>query len=538
MKNNVIHWGRYRTPGMLLLLCAFFILQASLQAQTPVGYVKMRGPYGILNLRVITVPEAIAAGNGVVKIRMEDGTDGAADLVPIDHASASPVRVQTPYGTRSWRQDGQFAYVYGGSLGEGGNSLVKTNDGGFAIGGVSTSWGAGLMDQFLIKTDGSGNITWAGVYGNSSDDYAYKVIQRADGGYLEIGNTYVSSTFYMYVTFINSDGSLQQGGYWVPPAGHTDGKDVIQCSDGNFVAAGLAFGFGGGANDVYIKKFDNTGNSLWTYTIGGPTSEEAWALVERPDGGFIAVGQGNPGGNQDALYYAIDSQGIVEYGYLIGGTGIEAAYSVVNSEDNGYVFCGSTTSFGSGGRDIYIRKQDGSSVVWEFAIGGTANEEANDIIRTSDGGFAITGCTYSFGNGGGDLWLIKTDPQGNAEWSWVFGSAQFDIGNSLVQTTDGRFYVAGTTKAFQIIYGDVLFVEFAADGSACTGYAVGFGNDQMPVGEKTGFTATRVDSFNALSCRLGQIDTRPGNEKIREKFVPVQSDNRTFVTPVTTVICN
>jgi hypothetical protein len=538
MLYKLILHGKSSNPGMIILLIILHFFNLCLQAQTPLGFLKVQGSYGILNLRVISVAEAMAAGNGVVKIRMGDGTDGAADLVPVDHANASSVRVQTPYGTRSWRQDSQFAFVYGGANVDGGNSLVKTSDGGFAIGGVTKSWGAGSMDQMTIKTDADGNISWAGAYGYNLDDYGAEIIQRADGGYLQVGNTWVPTSFYMYVNFINPDGSLQMGGYWLPPAGHTDGRDVIQCTDGNFVAVGEAWGFGGGSNDVYIKKFDNAGVAIWTYTIGGTTSEEAYALVERPDGGFIAVGQGNPGGNQDALYYAIDPNGMVQYGYLIGGTGLEAAYSVVNSLDDGYVFVGFTTSWGSGGHDIYIRKQNGSSVVWAYAIGGTGDDYGHDIIRTSDGGFAIAGVTYTYGNGGGDMWLIKTDSQGNPEWSWVFGSAELDVGNSLVQTADGRFYVAGGTNAFQPYYGDVLLVEFAADGSACTGYAVDFNNDMIPVEEETGFKASRVVDFNTIISPKEQVVVRPASVKSLEKFVPVSSESRVLVSPTTTVICN
>lgn len=529
--------GKSSNPGSMLLLFAFFILVCSLQAQTPLGYLKIRGNYGILNLRIISVPEAIAAGNGVIKIRMDDGTDGAADLVLPDHASASPVRVQTPDGTRSWRMDGQFAFVYGGTNADYGSGLVKTSDGGFAIGGITKSWGAGLMDHFVIKTDAGGNITWAGAYGSSNDDLGADLIQRTDGGYLTIGHTWVS-TIYMYVNFINSDGSLQHGGYWPTPTGYTDGRDVVQCSDGNFVAAGMANGFGGGSHDVYIKKFDNAGQSIWTYSIGGPESEEAWALVERPDGGFIVVGDGYTGTNRDALYIAIDSQGIIEYNYLIGGTGSETAFAVANSLNEGYVMCGYTNSWGSGGMDIFIRKQNGSSAIWTYAIGGTAEDCGYDIIRTSDGGFAIAGKTYSYGNGSSDLWLVKTDSQGNPQWSWVFGSAQIDVGNSVVQTSDGKFYVSGTTYAFQPDYGDVLFVEFAADGSACTGYAVGFNNDILPVEEETGFKASRVVDFNTIITPKDQVAVRPGAIKVQDKFIPVPSDSRVLVTPTTTVICN
>lgn len=525
-------------PVGLSLLVILSVLGYSLKAQTSLGYLMINESSGITKLRIVSVADALTSGNGVVKIKMADGAIGAADLVSIDHPDASAVRVQTPYGTKSWRKESLFGYVYYGALADGGTSLAKTSDGGFAIGGSSNSWGAGLMDHLLIKTDADGVNTWTGVYGTAYDNYGNDLIQRSDGGYVQVGVIFISSSYYIYLSLVNPDGSLQSNGYWLPPAGNTQAYEVIQCADGNFLTAGYIYGYGNGSNDVYIVKFNSSGATLWANALGTTNSESAYGVVQRPDGGYIVVGEGYSGTNREALYYAMGPDGLFQNGYLIGGTGVESAQSVVRSSDDKYVFAGYTTSFGAGGYDIYFRKQDGSSGVWSYALGGTADDLGMEVINTIDGGFAITGYTKTWGNGNADIWLVKTDSEGDVEWSWVFGSAATDYANGVVQKSDGSFYVAGTTYAFNSTYGDVIFVEFSPDGAACSGYAVGFDNDMNPITEGNGFKASKIDGLSKTNAPLDQIIQDAEAFQSNDRYIPASSDSRLLVTPTPIIICN
>jgi hypothetical protein len=433
-----------------------------------------------------------------------------------------------------------FAFAYGGTAADLSSSLMITNDGGFALAGYTNSWGAGNYDHLLIKTNATGNIGWAGAYGYSQSETCNGAKQRTDGGYVLLGTVSEGQTSYMDVSFVNADGSLQLCGYFPVTGGTAGGYDVIQCSDGNFVGVGLANGIGAGSYDGYIKKFDINGATIWGWTIGTSEYETYTGVVQRPDGGYVVVGDKITGGNANVNYSMISAEGIPEASYSIGGAGSEAGTAVAKAQDDGYVFVGRTTSIGAGIWDFYMRKQSGSgSVVWEHAFGGTGSDLCENIVTTSDGGFALVGKTDSFGAGSIDVWLIKTDSTGNPQWSWVFGGTGADAGYAVAQTSNGCYYVSGVTSTYGAGNNDVLFIKFAADGSCCLGYAVGFNSNMMDIeGNGSNFTAGRVDNFSTTTAPLEQIIIKQGTFKMKQNLKITSGHSRGFVTPTTTTICN
>ena len=99
---------------------------------------------------------------------------------------------------------------------------------------------------------------------------------------------------------------------------------------------------------------------------------------------------------------------------------------------------------GNGGRDVFLIKTDGNgNEQWNQTFGGTDDDYARSVQQTSDGGFIIAGVTYSFGNGEQDVYLIKTDGSGNEQWNQTFGGTDTDFGNSVKQTSDGGFIITG-----------------------------------------------------------------------------------------------
>jgi ribosomal protein S11 len=139
----------------------------------------------------------------------------------------------------------------------------------------------------------------------------------------------------------------------------------------------------------------------------------------------------------------------VTFAKTYGGTGSDNASSVQQTSDGGYMVAGYTESFGAGGSDIFLIKTDASgNVIWAKTYGGTHSDYASSVQQTSDGGYIVAGYTFSFGAGINDIFLIKTDANGNVIWAKTYGGTAYDYAYSVQQTSDGGYIVAGYTRSF------------------------------------------------------------------------------------------
>jgi hypothetical protein len=132
-----------------------------------------------------------------------------------------------------------------------------------------------------------------------------------------------------------------------------------------------------------------------------------------------------------------------------GGADQEVAHSLVETSDGGYALAGYTNSSGAGHDDFWLVKTDANgNMEWNQTYGGVESDVANSLVETSDGGYALAGWTASFGAGDNDFWLVKTDANGNMEWNQTYGESEEEVAYSLVEASDGGFAIAGYTGSF------------------------------------------------------------------------------------------
>ena len=350
--------------------------------------------------------------------------------------------------------------TFGGNTEEDSKSVQQTSDGGYIVCGRTESFGNGDDDIYLIKTDSQGNSLWTKTYGGNSDDIGSCVQQTNDGGYIICGIT-LSSGNDMDIYLIKTDGNGDS--LWTRTFGGTsweESNSVQQTTDGGYIITGKKGG------DVYLIKTDGNGDSLWTNTYNNiPNSFSEGNFIQQTTVGDLVIC------GVVETFLPIDRR----YVYLIktDGNGIQQWYQTYSNpvynntgmefketSDGGYIITGETDT------DVYLIKTDGNGdSLWTKTFGGSDVEKGNSIQQTTDGGYIICGETESFGNGDEDVYLIKTDGNGESLWTRTFGGSGEENGNSVQQTTDGGYIISGRTYSFGSGDGDVYLIKTDGNGN-------------------------------------------------------------------------
>ena len=264
---------------------------------------------------------------------------------------------------------------------------------------------------------------------------------------------------------------------------------VQQTSDGGFIISGSTSSFGAGGSDVWLIKTDPNGNISWTQTFGGIYDDEAWHVQQCTDGGYIIAGNTASFGMGELDIWLIksDTNGDTLWTRTFGGVDIEYGRSVQETNDGGYIITGTTYSFGMGEGDIILVKTDElGDEIWTQYIGGVSPDEGYIAKQTLDGGYIIAATTRSYGAGWWDYYLVKTDSDGNIQWTNTFGGGAGDGGRYVEQTTDEGYIFAGWSCSFGHGYYDAYLVKTDSQGNPTwTGAYGGYAADESQCARQT-----------------------------------------------------
>jgi hypothetical protein len=213
-------------------------------------------------------------------------------------------------------------------------------------------------------------------------------------------------------------------------------------------------------------------SELWSQTYGGEYDDVAYELVETSDGGYALAGYKAYSSyprfferQPDFLLVKTDENGNIEWNQTYGGADGEIANSLIKTSDGGYALGGGTSPFG-GTADLWLVKTDESgNMEWNKTYGGAQDDRAQSLIETSDGGYALAGSTESFGAGSYDFWLVKVDESGNFEWNKTYGGTHDDLAYSLLETSDGGYALAGFTHSFGVGFYNFWLVKTDENGN-------------------------------------------------------------------------
>lgn len=319
-------------------------------------------------------------------------------------------------------------------------SAKETVDGGFILGGYSSSGISGEKtqnsrggdDYWVVKLDVNRNIIWDKTYGGAQTDRLTCIIETEDGGYLIAGES-------------NSNIS----------------GDKTENSKGNV--------------DMWLIKIDQTGSIIWQKTIGGNNIDSVTKIINTSDHNYVLAGTSdsnisgdkteNSKGFSDYWILKIDLNGSIIWQNTIGGSNGENLKSIVATSDGNYIIGGDSASNISadktentinGSPDVWLVKlNNNGQLIWQKNIGSNNTESLANMRITSDTGLVLGLMSYSgisgikteASRGDRDYWIVKLDSNNNFEWDKTFGGSSIDQTQSIIQSKDGSYVVAGWSQS-------------------------------------------------------------------------------------------
>ncbi|MGY2134892.1 T9SS type A sorting domain-containing protein [Hymenobacter sp. HD11105] len=375
--------------------------------------------------------------------------DGGSLVGGSSWVGSSGDKTQAGYGTHDgWlvklnaQGQPQWDKTYGGQGSEGIDVIRALPDGGYLLGGSSSSGPSGTrtqpnrgsLDFWLVKVDAQGQQQWDHAYGGSGEEQLWEVLLTPDGGYI-LGGSSKS-----------------------PVSG-----EKSQASQGDW--------------DYWLVKVDAQGQKQWDRTYGGAQLDFATALTLTADGGYLLGGYSASGSSGDKTeasrgfhdYWVVklDAQGRKQWDRTLGGAGYEELRALHSLRDGGYLLAGSSqggatgdrteTKGGSSDKDFWLVNLDATGTKrWDHAYGSTDDQVLTACQPTPDGGFLLGGTRSGFGDvsaditeasrGAVDFWLLQVDAQGRKVWDKTLGSKHDDRMQALQLTPDGGAIVVGSSS--------------------------------------------------------------------------------------------
>lgn len=325
----------------------------------------------------------------------------------------------------------------------------------------------GIILVSLIGTSSAVPVEeWNKTYGGASSDAISSIQKTSDGGYIMAGYTTSYGAGSNDVWLIKTDEYGTE--HWNKTFGGASAdwaSSVQQTSDGGYILVGVTESYGNGRYDFWLIKINADGTEQWNKTFGGTSWDNANSVQQTSDGGYILVGDSDVYGSGTNIWLIkTDANGNQLWKKIFGGSWWDRGTSVQQTSDGGYIIAGYTASYGSGVEDVWLIKTDANgNAQWNKIFGGTSRDNANSVQQTSDGGYIIAAFTSSYGSGGGDAWLIKTDGGGNKQWDKLFGGASSDGTSSVQQASDGGYLIAGYTASYGSGNGDAWLIKTYAN---------------------------------------------------------------------------
>jgi hypothetical protein len=305
--------------------------------------------------------------------------------------SITPINAQNP-----------FEKVYPSSVDQTIRDFVKLPDGGYMMCGMTNNSDPYDCDVLVARTDNNGNMLsgWPKIYHNKRVDYAYSMVQTAEG---------------------------------------------------DFLIAGYSASFGGGDIDIYLLKININGDNLMEKTFGSVGFDEGREIIKTSDGNYVIAGTTTDAGNQQACLIKINSSGTqLFFGKFGGATTKEFGNAVQECTDGSFIVAGQTLKDDPLGDSYLVKVDNSGGFIWDKSFARPFADEIVGIVVESDNSI-VAAIRDSTGNRDIDVLLKKFDNTGAENTSWgkpAFGGSSKDTPKAIIKAKDGNYYVSAISRSW------------------------------------------------------------------------------------------
>lgn len=361
-------------------------------------------------------------------------------------------------------QDMIWERTYGGSRNDGAFAVIQSNDGGIVMAGFSSSFGVNFVeDVYLIKTDASGNAIWNRTIGGNLQEIATDIKQTSDGGYILSGYEQVSNVNDPFLIKTDSLGNVvwkrsYDNGLNLDDRAHS----VIQTTDGGYVFAGQTRILDQFPHyDMYVVRTDATGNVIWSRLYGYTTygNDVAMSVDQLNDGSFV-IGGFTQSSIWSSYVLRVNTTGDVLWTRSRPDDYQSECYSVIRTRDGNIALTGTSVSFVTD-TDFLIEKLDiNGNLLWEKIYGGENAESGQSIKELASGGFVVSGMAAQQSTSW-NMNVLQLSNSGDTVWSRQFGGSSDDRGYAVEILNDGNILSAGWVYSFGAGGGDVYLLKLS-----------------------------------------------------------------------------
>ncbi len=363
-----------------------------------------------------------------------------------------------------------FHKTLGGTGDDTGYSVQIAHDGNYLLLGSTSNAGAGNKDILLLKTHRDGTIIWSKTFGGAAEDYPSCIIRTNNNGYAIIGITrsFGAGNKDIYLLKLDENGNVEWSKSY---GGNAEERGLVmhQTFDNGYIIAGSTMSYGAGGKDIYVIKVNESGDMEWNVVMGGYLDDTNLDIKPIGDGYILGNAVSSYGiGGYDFSVIKLDLSGNMLWSKNIGGVADDNPTTIHQTADGNMIIGGHTRSWGVGNWDIMLTKLDSNgNLIWNKIYGAANYDFIRQMISLRDGNYLIFGYSPSFGFGNDDIYLAKMTPMGNITWSKVYGNTQQDWNPfhgtiPVVEDSEGSLIFTGEINTSS--NRDIYFVKTDATG--------------------------------------------------------------------------